>query len=67
METVVEGITGEFFHAQTPESLAEAVRDFDERGYDPAILCQHAEQFSRQVFRERLGGFIVRKLEERSM
>ena len=62
-ETIIEGVTGEFFHAQTPESLAEAVRDFDERGYDSALLCQHAEQFSRQVFKERLGGFITRKLE----
>jgi len=64
-ETVIEGVTGEFFHAQTPESLAEAVRDFDERRYDSAILCQHAEQFSRQVFKERLGNFIVSKLEEK--
>ncbi len=64
METVIEGVTGEFFHAQTAGSLVEAVRDFDERRYDSSVLCRHAERFSRQVFEQRLGDFVARKLRE---
>lgn len=64
LETVVEGVTGEFFRDQSAESLAEAVSRFDERRYDGTALCQHAEQYSRRVFKQRLGDFVASKLSE---
>jgi glycosyltransferase involved in cell wall biosynthesis len=64
VETVIEGVTGEFFGEQSPEALAEAVHNFDERRYDPVALRRHAEQYSRQVFKERLGDFVTSRLRE---
>lgn len=49
-ETVIEGATGEFFDAATPESLAAVLRGFDPRRYEPRTLRAHAETFSPQRF-----------------
>jgi len=59
LDYVVEGVTGTFFHQQTPEALAEAVRRFDDRAFDPATIRAHAERFDKRVFQEKLGAFIA--------
>lgn len=53
-ETVVEGVTGEFFDEPAAESLANVLHSFDPSRYDPQTLRAHAEQFSPQRFIERL-------------
>lgn len=58
LETVVEGVTGEFFRAATAESLASVLRAFDATQYDPAVLRGHAETFDRTVFEQRLRDFV---------
>jgi glycosyltransferase involved in cell wall biosynthesis len=58
LDTVVEGVTGIFFHEQTPESLAQAVRRFDETDYDPAGIRVHAKQFDVAMFKANLQAFI---------
>jgi glycosyltransferase involved in cell wall biosynthesis len=62
LDTVREGVTGTFFHEQTPEALIEVVEAFDETGYDPAIIRRHAERFDKRVFKEQLTTFIEEKL-----
>ncbi len=64
LDTVVEGVTGTFFHAPTPEALAEVVADFDHRAYDSTTIREHARKFDVSVFRERLRAFIKRRLDE---
>jgi glycosyltransferase involved in cell wall biosynthesis len=58
LDYVVEGQTGTFFHEQTPASLADAVRGFDDTAYHPAAIRAHAEQFDQGVFRARMGKYI---------
>ena len=58
LDTVVEGVSGTFFHEQTPESLARAVRRFDETSYDPVAIRAHAEQFDVAMFKAHLQAFI---------
>jgi glycosyltransferase involved in cell wall biosynthesis len=58
LDTVVEGVTGTFFHEQTPGSLAQVVRHFDDAAYDPASIRAHAEQFDSAMFKSRLQAFI---------
>lgn len=53
LETVVEGTTGLFFDAQTPESLRAAVAAFDENAFDAAHIRAHAERFDRGRFLDR--------------
>lgn len=64
LDTVVEGVTGTFFQAQTQEALVEAVRTFDEARYEPAIIRQNAERFDTSVFKEQLRRFIEEKYAE---
>jgi glycosyltransferase involved in cell wall biosynthesis len=54
LDTVREGISGVFFRAQTPEALAQAVRDADLVAWDQQLLRRHAEQFREERFRERM-------------
>lgn len=51
-ETVVDGETGLLFAEQTPESLADALRRFEQRegDFDPRRLHAHAEKFSTEHF-----------------
>lgn len=60
LETVQEGITGEFFDAQTPEVLADGVRRFleNKEKYDKSVIIKRGEEFSRERFREEFSRFI---------
>lgn len=53
-ETVIEGVTGEFFNELTIEVMADAIRRFmrKEKEYDPEEIRKRAEEFSKEVFRE---------------
>jgi glycosyltransferase involved in cell wall biosynthesis len=55
-EIIEIGITGETFHAQTPEVLAEGVRRFLQREgkYDESTMKQSAKRFGRERFQEEL-------------
>lgn len=64
LDTVIEGKTGVFFEEQTPESLVEAVRKFEELSLDSAFIRRHAEKFDESVFRSRMKAFIEEKYAE---
>jgi glycosyltransferase involved in cell wall biosynthesis len=54
LETVVPGVTGEFFEEASGASLARAIVAFDPARFDPARLRAHAETFSPALFKQRL-------------
>lgn len=49
-ETVVDGVTGVWFHEPTASALAEAVDHCDRQSWDPAVLRRHARTFDRPRF-----------------
>lgn len=55
-ETIIEGVTGEFFDDLSPEVLADSVRRLLEKAavYQPSIIRHQAINFSRQKFEERV-------------
>jgi glycosyltransferase involved in cell wall biosynthesis len=57
-ETVIDGETGAFFDDPNPESLADVLRRFDPRRYDPRRLRAHAEAFSPSRFLERFRAIV---------
>ncbi|MEQ8398854.1 glycosyltransferase [Thalassobaculum sp.] len=59
-DTVVDGVTGLFFHAQTAESLRTALDRFEdmESRFDPAAIRRHAESFSSSRFTRELGSLV---------
>lgn len=63
-EIAEEGMTGEFFDAQTIEVLADGVRRFIEKenSYDKEIIKKEAERFSKEKFKEQFVKLIEREL-----
>jgi glycosyltransferase involved in cell wall biosynthesis len=62
LETVVPGVTGEFFSDKNPGSLAETVARFDARAYDPAAIRRHAEAFDKELFKTRIAALVEEQL-----
>ncbi|MBU0646269.1 glycosyltransferase [Patescibacteria group bacterium] len=53
-ETVIEGLSGEFFDEQSWEEIADRLIRFNESNYQPALIRAHAEHYSLPVFKERI-------------
>jgi glycosyltransferase involved in cell wall biosynthesis len=66
LETVVPGVTGVFFHEQTPEALAAAVRALDAMPVQPAAIRAHAQTFDISVFIQRVRTLVDVVLRERA-
>ncbi len=60
LETVLPGMTGEFFEAPVPEILADGVRRLRENlpRYSPLVIRKWAEKFSVERFRDEMMEFI---------
>lgn len=64
LETVKENETGVYFNEQTPESLMQAVRDFETKSFDPLRVRKHAETFSRARFEKEYQALVERSVAE---
>lgn len=53
-ESVVDGVTGEFFPEQTWESLAETVIKFTPEKFDPQKIREQAEKFGVERFKREI-------------
>ncbi|MDD5103283.1 MAG: glycosyltransferase [Candidatus Peribacteraceae bacterium] len=54
LETVLEGKTGAFFDALTPESLAGTLQQCRKKSFDHAACRSRAEEFSRRTFETQM-------------
>jgi glycosyltransferase involved in cell wall biosynthesis len=66
LETIIENKTGIFFKDQSPESLIEAVQEFEKRQdqFDCLEIRRNAERFSKERFKTEFKEFIDRKVKE---
>ncbi|RRB04071.1 glycosyltransferase family 4 protein [Larkinella rosea] len=64
LESVVDQKTGLFFDRQTVASLKECVQRFDQTAdrFDPAVIHQHAQRFSRENFRQEFDRYVNQKM-----
>ncbi|MFA6422215.1 MAG: glycosyltransferase [Candidatus Buchananbacteria bacterium] len=58
LESIIEGITGDFFDEQCWEDLADKIIRFDNSKYDSEIIRNHAKKFDISVFRDKFGSFV---------
>jgi glycosyltransferase involved in cell wall biosynthesis len=65
-ETIIEGITGQFFDHSVAPLIAEAVVRFveDEKKYDRNIISRHAEKFSRERFETEIRDYVQNAVNE---
>lgn len=54
LDSVIEGETGVFFEAPTPDELVGALERFEVQAWDESAIRAHAATFSSQRFGERL-------------
>jgi glycosyltransferase involved in cell wall biosynthesis len=59
LETVIEGVTGEFFDRPEPSALLEALRRAESRTWDRAVLRQNAALFRKERFRREFAEFVA--------
>jgi len=64
LASVIDNVTGTFFHKQTLESLVEVLASFDEQKYDPQTIYNHALEFDQPRFHRRVLQFIEAKMSE---
>lgn len=62
LASVIDGVTGRFFSAQTVESLSSVLATFGERDYDPRAIRNHALEFDKPRFHRRMLQFIEAKM-----
>ena len=62
LASVVDEVTGVFFHDQTIESLAATLADFDATKFDPQTIRNHALEFDKPRFHRRILQFIEAKM-----
>ncbi len=58
VDWMIEGKTGLTFDEQTPEALAEVLRQFKPEDYDEEFLIKHAEKFRPERFRDEIKAFV---------
>ena len=61
LETVRDGETGVFFHAQTPASLLDAIDRFEKLDFDPVRIRANAERFDVREFERRIRAVVDEK------
>lgn len=66
LETIVDGETGAFFHAQTPQALIDAVENFRFSVFDKRKIREHAARFDEKNFMRKIKDFVKDKYEEKS-
>ena len=66
LETIEDGKTGLTFPVQSVDSLVDAMLRFEELSWDPLVIRQHAERFSKARFTETLHHIVATTTEKRS-
>ena len=64
LESIKEKESGVFFDKQTPESLVEAVKQFQGMSFDSKKIRMNMAKFDRLEFRKKIVNFLNRKFEE---
>jgi glycosyltransferase involved in cell wall biosynthesis len=62
LDTIQEGVTGEYFRQPTVESLAEVVRGFEPSRYDPAACIANARRFDTANFQTNWRAFVAKNV-----
>ncbi|OGY26345.1 MAG: hypothetical protein A2Z42_03395 [Candidatus Woykebacteria bacterium RBG_19FT_COMBO_43_10] len=58
LETVLEGVTGEFFDQQTPGDIIKTVKRFQPNKYSPVACQTQAKKFSEEKFKRAMKLFV---------
>lgn len=63
-EHMEEGKTGIFFDGQSAGDIIAAVEKFRDEDYDPCYIRSKSLKFDREIFKDKMKGYIEKELEE---
>ncbi len=66
LETVVRGQTGELFEQATSSAITQYVSEWQDDRYTQAALTAHAQQFSKEQFKQQISDYITSIYNEHS-
>jgi glycosyltransferase involved in cell wall biosynthesis len=66
LEAVQEGVTGEFFGQQSVPALVEGLKKFEPAKYDGQKIREHAMQFDKKIFQQKIKTFVEEKYAHRT-
>lgn len=61
-ESVVPGITGEFFQEQSAESLIKTIKNLHWEKYNSLTIRNHAKKFDKEIFKEKIRRFVNKRI-----
>ncbi len=64
LETIIDGVTGIFFHQKSSEALVEAIRRFDRVDFKSARIRENAIRFDEETFKIKIKEFVSKKAKE---
>jgi len=64
LETVKAKITGHFFDEQYWEELADVILRFEPENFDAQQIKEHAEQWNKEIFKQKINDFVAARWEE---
>ena len=62
LDIVKKGVTGDFFTKPTADSLASALKVFDERSYNKIDIIRNSQRFTFEEFRKDLEKYIAERI-----
>lgn len=63
METIIPGVTGEFFNELSVDALLSAIKELNEnyQKFDASKIAQHVQRFDKEEFKKKIKKFIESK------
>ncbi len=59
LESILDKETGIFFEDQNPESLLQALQNFNASNFNPEKIKQHAQKFDKEIFKQNFCNLIA--------
>ncbi|MDP2720836.1 MAG: glycosyltransferase [bacterium] len=67
LETILEGVTGEFFDEQKADAIIKAVKKFDPKKYKSEACISQAQKFSKNEFKRNISKFVEEAWQKRKI
>jgi glycosyltransferase involved in cell wall biosynthesis len=58
LETILPGVTGDFFNEQTSDSLLSVIENFDTKKYNSQSCMNRAKEFSKEKFQLKIKNYL---------
>lgn len=62
LETIDKDVSGMFFYKQTPSSIIDSIKEFEQKEFNYELVRKNSEQFSKEIFETKFQEFVNSKM-----